>query len=199
MTMIEIIINKNKDIETVCLVENGKLVEKYINNSETKENRLEGNIYAGQVVDLVPGMQAAFVDYGDEKKGFIHLKDAIQQVDEKIKKEDNLSNTDIRDVLKQGQKILVQIKKDSNDKKGAKVSTHISIPSKYIALMPNTDIITISQKISEGKRKEELLKLAEESVPKGNGIIIRTSAVSASNEDIIKDINRCIKKWNDIK
>ena len=198
MAMIEIIINKNKDLETVCLVENGKLVEKYINNAETKENRLEGNIYAAQVADLVPGMQAAFVDYGDKKKGFIHYKDAIPQVDEKEKKYDALSDADIRKVLKQGQKILIQIKKDSNDKKGAKVSTHISIPSKYVAFMPNTEIITISQKINEGKRKEELLDIAKKYVPQGNGIIIRTSAEKASNDEIIKDIQRCIKKWDDI-
>ena len=67
--MLELIINKNKDIETICLVENGKLVEKYENNEETMKNRLEGNIYAGKVADIVPGMQSAFVDYGDSRKG----------------------------------------------------------------------------------------------------------------------------------
>lgn len=197
--MVEIIVNQNKDVETVCLVENGKLVEKYINNEETRKNRLEGNIYAGRVADIVPGMQAAFVDYGDKKKGFIHFKDAIPQIDEKTRKDSEELNLDIRHILKQGQKVLIQIKKDSNDKKGAKVSTHISLPSKYVAYMPETNIITISQKLQEGKRKEELLDLAKKYVPKGNGIIIRTSAENATDEDIVKDIERCIKKWEDIK
>ncbi len=196
--MKEIIINKNKDIETVCLVENGKLVEKYVNDNKTKENRLEGNIYAGLVVDLIPGMQAAFVDYGDKKKGFIHFKDAIPQIDENYSEHNVITNTDIRDILKKGQKLLIQIKKDSNDKKGAKISTHISIPSKYVAFMPNSNIVTISQKVEEGKRKEELLKLAKDNISKNDGIIIRTSAFEASDEDIIKDIKRCIKKWNDV-
>ena len=194
--MREIIINKNKELETVCLIENGNLVEKYINDEKTKENRLEGNIYAGVVADLVPGMQAAFIDYGDKKKGFIHFKDAIPQIDEKTEKVPN--DVDIRKILKQGEKILVQIKKDSNEKKGAKISTHITIPSRYVAFMPNSKIITISQKIEEGERKEELLKLAQDNISKEDGIIIRTSAETADNKDIIKDIERCIKKWKDI-
>ena len=194
--MLELIINKNVDTETICLVENGKLVEKYQDNETTKENRLEGNIYAGKVSDIVPGMQSAFVDYGDSRKGLLHLKDAIPQVNEKNKKNENIIDNNISDVLKSGQKLLVQIKKDSNDKKGAKVSTHISIPSKYVVFMPNTDIITISQKIEDEKRIKELLDLAKDNLSKNNGIVIRTSAEKASNEEIIKDIKRCIDKWN---
>ena len=196
--MLEIVIDKKNDIETVCLVENGKLVEKYINSDETKENRLEGNIYAGEVSDVIQGMQAAFVDYGDKKKGFIHYKDAIPQVDETVEEKVTLKNVDISKILKPGQKILIQIKKDSNDKKGAKISTHISIPSKYVAFMPNTNIITISQKIEDEKRKDELLRIAKDNVPKGNGIILRTSAETAKDDQIINDIKRCVKKWKSI-
>ena len=156
--MLELIINKNKDIETICLVENGKLVEKYENDEETMKNRLEGNIYAGKVADIVPGMQSAFVDYGDSRKGLLHLKDAIPQVDEKTVKKEQ-STKKISEILKQNQKVLIQIKKDSNERKGAKISTHISIPSRYIVFMPNTEIITISQKIEDEKRKKELLDL----------------------------------------
>ena len=194
--MLELIINKNVDTETICLVENGKLVEKYQDNETTKENRLEGNIYAGKVSDLVPGMQSAFIDYGDSRKGLLHLKDALPQVNEKNKKNENITNKNISDVLKSGQKVLIQIKKDSNDKKGAKVSTHISIPSKYVVFMPNTDIITISQKIEDEKRIKELLDLAKDNLSKNNGIVIRTSAEEASNEGIIQDIKRCTDKWN---
>ena len=146
--MLELIINKNNDVETICLVENGKLVEKYQDDQNTKNNRLEGNIYAGKVSDIIPGMQSAFIDYGDSKKGLLHLKDALPQVDEKNKSEE-IEYKKITEVLKPNQKVLVQIKKDSNDKKGAKISTHISIPSKYIVFMPNTEIITITQKIEK--------------------------------------------------
>ena len=195
--MLELIINKNKDLETICLVENGKLLEKYENNEETMKNRLEGNIYAGKVSDIVSGMQSAFVDYGDSRKGLLHLKDAMPQVDEKIEKKE-LSTKKISDVVKQNQKILIQIKKDSNERKGAKISTHISIPSRYIVYMPNTDIITISQKIEDEKRRKELLELVKSNVTKGNGAVVRTFAFDANDEEIIKDIERCEKKWKQI-
>ena len=177
--MIELIINKEENKETICLVENGKLIEKYQNDENTKKNRLEGNIYAGKVSDIVPGMQSAFIDYGDARKGLLHLKDALPQVDIK---NNNVIDKKITDVLKPNQKVLIQIKKDSNDKKGAKVSTHISIPSKYVVFMPNTDIITISQKIDDEKRINELLSLAKEILNKNDGII-----------------KRCINKWKKIK
>ena len=196
--MIELIINQSDNIETVCLVENGKLVEKYQNDEDTKKNRLEGNIYAGKIADIVQGMQATFVDYGDSKKGLLHLKDALPQIDEKIKNVNEISDLKIVDIVKPNQKVLIQIKKDSNDKKGAKVSTHISIPSRYIVFMPNTDIITISQKIVDEKRKEELLKLVKTNLPENTGIVIRTSALEASSDEIIMDINRCTAKWEEI-
>ena len=84
--MIELIINKEENKETICLVENGKLIEKYQNDENTKKNRLEGNIYAGKVSAIVPGMQSAFIDYGDARKGLLHLKDALPQVDVKNNK-----------------------------------------------------------------------------------------------------------------
>ncbi len=195
--MIELLIKKQEKKEQIALVDNGKLVEWYENDEETKKERLEGNIYLAKVTDILPGMQAAFVDFGENKKGFIHLKDAIPQIDEKKGKLDE--NTDIRNVLKLNDKLLIQIKKDAVETKGARVSTHISLPSNYIVYMPNTTIITISQKIEEEKRKKELLKLISENIPKGNGAVIRTSAFEASNEDILKDIKHVIKKWEEIK
>ena len=197
--MLELIINKNKQGETICLIENGKLLERYENNQETKNNRLEGNIYAGRVADIVPGMQAAFIDYGDNKKGFIHFKDAIPQIDEKVEKPSMPSNTDIRKVLKPNSKILIQIKKDCNEKKGAKVSTHISLPSKYIVFMPNTSIITISQKIEDKAQKDRLLNLMKDNLPKGNGAVVRTLAQDVSDKEIIEDIKKISNKWNDIQ
>ena len=122
--MIELIVNKKEDSKIIAILENGKLVEIYEENKENIKARNEGNIYLGIVKDIVSGMQAAFVDIGTEKNSFIHVKDVIPQVDEKIEKRPNVK---IRDVLKPNQKILIQIQKDSNDKKGARTSTHISL------------------------------------------------------------------------
>lgn len=197
--MLELIINKNKDIETICLVENGKLVEKYQNDEKTRFNRLEGNIYVGEVSDIVPGMQATFVDYGDSKKGLLHLKDVLPQLDQKNEKNKDISDLKISEIIKKGQKILIQIKKDSNDKKGAKVSTHISIPSRYVVFMPNTKILTVSQKIPEGEEKEKLIEIVRKSIPENDGAVIRTSAIEVNESEIKKDIQRCIKKWQEIQ
>ena len=138
--MIELIVNKNKDTKIIAAVENGKLVEIYEENEKSQKARNEGNIYLGIVKDIVPGMQAAFVDVGTEKNSFIHVKDLVPQIDEKIQKR---VDTKIKDVVKVGQKILIQIQKDSNDKKGARTSTHIKLTGKYVVLMPNTNIVTI--------------------------------------------------------
>ena len=192
--MFEILISKNNNQKEIALVENGKLVEYYIDDKAS--SRREGNIYIGIVRNIIKGMQAAFVDIGTEKNSFIHLKDILPKVDEIKEKPEQA--IDIKDVIKPGQKILVQVKKDSNIQKGARVSTHINLSSKYIALMPHTDIITISQKIEDKKEQERLIKLVKENLSEGNGAVIRTSAVGKEQE-IIEDIKNVERKWNKIE
>ena len=192
--MLELIINRDKEKKTIALVENGKLLEIYEETQET--NRNEGNIYIGIVKDILSGMQASFIDIGTEKNSFIHLKDILPKVDEKNEKLE--IKEDIRKIIKQNDKLLVQVKKDSNDKKGARVSTHISLPSRYIALMPNTDIITISQKIEDEQERERLLKIVKKNISKGNGAVIRTSAKGKNEDEILKDIKSIEKKWENI-
>lgn len=191
--MIEILIDKKENEKEIALVENGNLIEYYIDENET--TRREGNLYVGIVKDIIKGMQAAFVDIGTEKNSFIHLKDVLPKIDETKQKMD--SNLKISDVVKKGQKLLVQVKKDSNLQKGARVSTHINLPSKYVVLMPNTDIITVSQKVEDKKEQERLIKLVKENITKGNGAVIRTSAVGKEQE-IIDDIKNIENKWNKI-
>ena len=192
--MLEILISREKEERKIALLENGKLLEYYVD--EENSIRKEGNIYIGIVKDIVKGMKSAFVDIGTEKNSFIHLKDILDKIDES--KENINPKIDISDIIKTGQKLLVQVKKDSNLQKGARVSTHINLPSKYIALMPNTDIVTISQKITDSKEKERLVKLVKENLSKGNGAIIRTSAIGKEQE-IIEDIKNIEAKWEKIE
>lgn len=192
--MLEIFIDKQEKQEKVALVENGNLVEYYEEDENT--DRKEGNIYIGTVKDIIPGMQSAFVDIGTEKNGFIHLKDILPKIDEK--KESLEPNIEIGKVIKPNQKLLVQIKKDSNDKKGARVSTHINLPGKYIVLMPNTSFITVSQKIEDKAEQERLINLVKKYIGKENGAIIRTSAVKKEKE-LIHDIEDLERKWKKIR
>lgn len=192
--MLELFIDKQENLKRIALVENGKLVEYY--EEAEDENRNEGNIYIGIVKDIVKGMASAFVDIGTEKNSFIHLSDLLPKIDETKQEKNNA--IPIEKVVKAGDKILVQVKKDSNDKKGARISKHINLPSKFIVLMPDTDIITISQKIENRDEQKRLINLVKNNLSKGNGAIIRTSA-EGKNEEIIDDIKKVESKWNAIK
>lgn len=191
--MTEIFVQKSSERREIALLENEKLIEYY---EETENsNRSEGNIYIGIVRDIVKGMEAAFVDIGTEKNSFIHVKDILPKIDET--KEHQEKSTDISKIIKPKQKILVQVKKDSNSKKGARVSTHINLPSKYIVLMPNTDIVTVSQKIEDEKEQKRLIKLVKENLSEGNGAIIRTLA-QGKEKEIIDDIKKLENQWQKI-
>ncbi len=194
--MIELVINKKDKTKEISLLEDQILIEHYEENGE--EERKEGNIYLGIVKDIIPGMQSAFINIGTEKNSFIHLKDILPKIDE-TKEKQTLEQTIIQKEIKQNQKLLVQVKKDSNEKKGARVSTHINLPSTYIVLMPDTDIVTISQKIEDKKEQERLIKILRQNLSKDNGAIIRTSAENKKEQEIIEDIKNTEKKWNEIK
>lgn len=193
--MIEIIINKNKENKIIAVIENGKMIEMYEENEESQKARNEGNIYAGIVKDIIPGMQAAFIDIGTEKTSFIHVKDIVPQVDEKVEEKKEVQ---IKDVIKPKEKMLVQIQKDSNDKKGARTSTHIKLAGRYVILMPNTNIVTISQKIEDENEKERLLKILKDNLPQNTGAIVRTAAEKKKENEIIQDLEQLEKKWSKI-
>lgn len=193
--MQEIIINKSENTKKICVVEDGKLVEQYDDDCEKK--RIEGNIYIGKVQNIIPGMQAAFIDIGRNKNAFIHLKDVLPKVD--IRKEQlDLSNENIKDYIKRGQKILVQVKRDATIKKGARVSSHISIVGRFLVLMPNTDIITLSQKIEDNDEKERLTNIVRMNIPENMGAIIRTAARGKKDLEIVNDLKKLIKRWEKV-
>jgi len=196
--MLEIIINKEKDKKSIMLVENGILVEKH--EEDSKRKRLEGNIYCGKVQNVLGGMQSAFVDIGDEKNTFIRLKDALPKEDEsKSDEKYNVLNCNIKDVMKLGDRILVQVKRDGTEKKGARVSTHINLPGRFVVYMPNSNFITVSQKIENEKERERLINIVQKILPKDTGAILRTSS-EGIDEDVIKtDLENLIKEWENIK
>lgn len=192
--MQEIIVNVNENgNKIVALVENGKMLEKYDEAEEHK--RLEGNIYIGRVENILYGMQAAFVNIGEGKNTFIHIRDVIPKAsNETGNKDEVLSKHDIKNYLRVGMPILVQVKKDSTNKKGARVSTHISLSGRFVVLMPNADFITVSQKIEDVKEKERLKKIVKANIPDGYGAIVRTSAIGKNEKQISNDIQMLVDK-----
>ena len=192
--MLELLINKKENLKTIMLVENGILVEKHEEHENQK--RLEGNIYLGRVVNIVKGMNSAFIDIGEERHSLIKAQDVLPKVD--ITKEP-IQQKPIETILKAGDKLLIQIKKDGTITKGAKVSTHINLSGRFAVLMPETEIITISQKIENKTTRNKLMEIAKNNLPENTGIILRTSSENASEEDIKNDIEELVEKWNTIK
>lgn len=189
---------KKEDEElNIYVYENDDLVETY--NENVHRKRLEGNIYIGRVIDVIKGMQAAFIDIGEEKNALIHIKDIIP-------KESNITGNvnideekyNIQDILKQGENIIVQIKRDCEEQKGARATRDIKLTGKYVVLMPYSEFITVSAKIEEIEEKNRLIDIANKYLSKGFGAIIRTSAKDKDEEVIKKDIEELSNIWNDI-
>lgn len=196
--MQEILISKKKDKKIIALLEDGNLQEVYEEKEDSK--RLEGNIYLGKVKDILPGMQAAFVDIGEEKNTFIHIKDVLPKVSKITgNKNEDLDKYNIKDYIKRNSNILVQVKKDATNLKGAKISTDLHIPGRFVVVMPKDNFITVSQKIENESERKRLTSIAKETIKSDIGLIIRTAAEGKSEEVIKKDIEQTTQKWDDIK
>lgn len=197
--MQELIITKKGNDKEISLLENGILTEYYKELDDKK--RLEGNIYIGKVTDVLPGMQAAFIDIGEEKNAFLHIRDILPKKSTITgNKEEDLENYKIKDYIKKDQCILVQVKKDSTEIKGARVSTNIQIAGRFVVVLPENDFITVSQKIEDEQEKNRLIQIVKE-VKRNTkiGIIIRTAAEEKKDIEIKKDIENTLKKWEEIK
>ena len=197
--MKELIISKNER-KIAVLVQNGKLVEQY----EETESVLEGNIYCGVVKDVLPGMQAAFVDIGEDKNAFIHIKDIVPKVSSQTgNKLEEMSKYKIKDYIKQGDTILVQIRKDEVEKKGARITKHISLTGRLTVLEVDNPFVTLSQKIENKDERKRLKDIAKSYISgyknEKYGIILRTGAEGKNKEEIENDIKELIDTWQEIK
>lgn len=193
--MKEIFVDLENNYKNIYFIQDYEIIEKYSENLDNP--MIEGNIYVGKVQNVLPGMQAAFVNIGNHRNAFIHLKELLP-------KEDILSNKeverpkDIRKLIKPGDAIIVQVTRDENLKKGAKLTSHISLNGRFFIYMPNTPFVVASQKIEDESKKEELKKLASENIPEGTGGIIRTNAANISKEELLAEINSLCNNWEEI-
>lgn len=197
--MKEIIIYEENENKTIMYLENQRILEKY---EESEENRtIEGNIYIGKVQNILSGLQAAFIDLGNGKNAFIHLKDILPKRNIVTEPEVDAAEQKlkIKDFIKPGMPIIVEVKRDETLNKGARVSTHISIKGRFIVYMPNATFITVSQKITNKEKREELIAIAKKYLPENTGAIIRTVSEEASEKEIAEDINSQVDKWEKLK
>jgi ribonuclease G len=215
---IEILINARSYEVRVALVENGNLSEFHL--QRPTEKGLIGNIYRGKVVRVLPGMQAAFVDIGLERTGFLYVDDVYISQNELDKQmlindfgqeqynfapvlpEDEMRRSqgmNIEDLLTEGQDILVQVSKDPIGTKGARLTCHITLPGRNLVFIPLTDHIGVSRKIDDECIRQALRAKIEALRPQGTGFIVRTVAEHAAEEELEADMEFLLLLWDEIK
>ncbi len=203
-----IIVNRIPGEQRIAVIEDQKLVDFSIIRDSSKG--CLGNIYCGKVKRVMNGMQSAFVEFGGERTGFIHIKELADDISwedySKSQNEDEEEETppshkhkNIKDYIKDGDKILVQIIKEPIGEKGARLSSHITINGRFSVLMPTIKHIGISKKISDKETRKRLKELGEKVSKKGFGIILRTEAGNTESKIVEKEIVSMIKEWNHIK
>ncbi|ARU29581.1 ribonuclease G [Cellvibrio sp. PSBB006] len=193
----EILINVSPVETRVALVENGVVQELYIERSHGKG--YVGNIYKGKVVRVLPGMQAAFVDIGLGRTGFIHVADMIPEPPEGESRRHDLP--DIRTLVRDGQTLLVQVAKDPIGTKGARLTTHLTLSSRYLVYMPNSLHIGVSTRIDDEQERERLrqgVETAAQASGVSGGFIVRTVAEGVDTDSIVADIPFLQKLWADL-
>ncbi len=201
----EILINITAMETRVALVENGVLQEIYIERERSKG--IVGNIYNGKVVRVLPGMQAAFVDIGLDRASFLHVSDIVSQGFDGMEQRapcHGADAPDIRSVLRDGQTLVVQVNKDPLGTKGARLTTHLSVSSRFLVYMPKTAHIGISQRIEDELERTRLKTLVEECVAEeemqaAGGFIIRTAAEGAGRDELLADIRFLKRLWRSLQ
>ena len=194
----EILINITPQETRVAILENGMLHELYIERSRSRG--LVSNVYKGKVVRVLPGMEAAFVEIGLERAAFLHVSDMAGYKKQNGNDETVEQPPQIGELLREGQTLLVQVIKDPLGSKGARLTTNITIPSRYLVFMPNSENIGVSSRIEDEVERERLksMLLSQEGLKKGVGYILRTAAEVATADSIARDINYLNRQWEHI-
>lgn len=211
----EIIVNSTGRETRVALMENKQLGELHINRGS--ERGYVGNVYKGKVVRVLPGMQAAFVEIGLERAAFLYVGDIYSKlvsVDDadadrpKLKTkgerkgpraQPKVGQPAIQDLIKEGQEIVVQIAKDPIGTKGARITTHITLPGRYLVFMPTVNNVGISRRIDKDSERKRLRKFVDKYRPKGGGFIVRTVCKDQSENTLELDMEYLLATWKKIQ
>jgi len=211
-----ILINTIADEVRIAITEDGKLAEFFLDTPDKERN--VGDIYIGKVGKVIPGIRAAFIDLGFPQDAFLHFSDigssleeyaSILGDDSDVEEDEDDDDTQATFIPKEqhngvpnierGQDIIVQISKEPVGKKGFRVTSKVSIPGRYLVLIPFEKKIGLSRKIYNPKEKRRLRNIVKSALPKGFGIIIRTVAAGQDENLILDDLNNLIQSWNEIQ
>ena len=185
----QMLIRRTPHQTQIVVLEGALLVEHYVARSDRKS--LAGNIYLGKVRNVLPGMEAAFVDFGEAKNGVLYAGDV--QADPGQRR----PAPRIEKALKVGDEVLVQVTKDAMGTKGARLTNQVSLPGRYLVLAPDSEVRGISRRLPDPER-ERLRRLVADLSPEGFGVIVRTAAEEASEDELRADVERLRLVWQDL-
>lgn len=212
----EIIVNRTGRETRLAVMEHGQLAELHIDRGD--KGSVVGNVYLGRVVRVLPGMQAAFVEIGLERAAFLYAGDIYPQFVEEDGYQDKeaddpemtvaeakpsskprTGHPPIQDLVREGQEIMVQVAKDPIGTKGARITTHITLPGRYMVFMPTVDHVGISRRIDRDKERRKLRDFVEKNRPKGAGFIVRTVCQGKPMSAIKQDMDYLVNTWDKIQ
>ena len=181
------------NVTQIAVLEGRSLVEHYVSRPADETTEIHGNIYLGRVQNVLPGMEAAFVDIGTPKNAVLYRGDVQYDTDDIEAK----SEPRIEQLLQAKQKILCQVTKNPIAHKGARLTQEVSLPGRFVVLIPNSSTIGISKRLPDNERRR-LRNLLDKVRPAGHGLILRTAAENVTADEIERDVNRLVSQWNEI-
>lgn len=208
--MKKIIINDNPWQIRIAIITDGKLQNIYF--SAPTHEVLERAYFKGSVTKILPGIQTAFIEFGQQKAGFLHISEidrelAMQKISRQLEDDEDepkiekkiTQKRDISKILKENEPILVQVSKEPVYEKGAKLTTCFTLPGRFIVLMPNIPRIGVSKKIEDRDERIRLKTIIREHLPEGMGAIIRTTSEGRAEKDLILDLQYLVQEWHMIE
>ncbi len=185
----------------IAVLEGRSLIEHYVSRPSDDAAQIHGNIYIGRVQNVLPGMEAAFVDIGTPKNAVLYRGDVqydSDDVDDKGKGGGAKDNVRIEQLLRAGQTVLCQVTKNPIGTKGARLTQEVSLAGRFVVLIPNSSTYGISKRLSDEERKR-LRRILDEVRPPGQGLIVRTAAEGATPEELRRDVERLLRQWAQIE
>jgi ribonuclease G len=196
----DLIVSSTPQETKVALLEDGAVAEFFI---EREAHRgVVGNIYKGRVTRVLPGMQSAFVDLGLERDAFLYVADVFEDLDENLlSPEEQVRNAPIEERLQEGQEVLAQVVKEPLGTKGARITSHVSLPGRYLVFMPTVEHVGVSRKIVDDEERRRLKSMLKEIRQErgGGGFIARTAGLGHSREDFDRDARYLTRTWDEVR
>jgi ribonuclease E len=191
-----ICVHVRPDTTQIALLEGRTLVEHYISRASDDATQIDGNIYRGRVQNVLPGMEAAFIDIGTPKNAVLYHGD-VRYDTEDVESGGSPGQPRIEQLLRPGQTILCQVTKNPIGAKGARLTQEVSLPGRFVVLVPNSTAYGISKRLEDAERKR-LRRIVDAIRPEGHGLIVRTAAAGASAEELGNDVNLLVAQWKTI-